>query len=53
MDAAAMVAQLKVDITDLSNRLYYCSNNGEGRKMRKWLKNAIRIKERQIRALSK
>jgi len=42
------IAQLKTDIKDLSDRLYYCSNTGEGRKMRREIKKAIHQKEQQL-----
>jgi len=35
------------EIKDLSARLYYCSNSGEGRKMRKWIEQRIRELERE------
>jgi len=36
------------EIRDLGNRLYYCSNSGEGRKMRKYIEKRIKILERLL-----
>jgi len=36
------------EVADLSNRLYYCSDTGEGRKMRRELEQRIRKLEREI-----
>jgi hypothetical protein len=42
-------AKLETEIRDLSSRLYYCSNSGEGRKMRKWIEKRIRqLEKKQI-----
>lgn len=42
------VSSLKAEIRDLSSRLYYCSNSGEGRKMRKWIEQRIRALEKVL-----
>jgi hypothetical protein len=46
--ATKTTAQLKAEIKDLGERLYYCSNSGEGRKMRREIEKAIRQKEQEI-----
>jgi len=51
--ATKTIAQLEAEIKDLSSRLYYCSNTGEGRKMRRWIESAIRAKEKQIDKIGK
>jgi len=45
------VTQLKNEIQDLSRRLYYCSDTGEGRKIRKVIEKAIRQKEQELEQL--
>jgi len=45
------IAQLSAEIRDFSERLYYCSNTGEGRKMRKEIEKAIRQKEFQLQQI--
>ena len=36
------------EITELSSRLYYCSNSREGNKMRKWIEKRIKTLEKEI-----
>ncbi len=36
------------EIRDLGSRLYYCSDSGEGRKMRKWIEARIKALEREL-----
>jgi transcription elongation GreA/GreB family factor len=40
--------KIAAEIQDLGSRLYYCSDSGEGRKMRRWIERRIRELERQI-----
>lgn len=40
--------KLAVEARDLSSRLYYCSNSGEGRKVRSELEKRIRAIERKL-----
>jgi hypothetical protein len=42
------VARIKSEIKDLGSRLYYCSESGEGRKMRRWIEARIRSLERVL-----
>jgi hypothetical protein len=40
--------KIAAEIRDLGSRLYYCSNSGEGRKMRRWIERRIRELERKL-----
>jgi hypothetical protein len=44
-------AKLSRELEDLGSRLYYCSNSGEGRKVRRELEKSIRAIERELRML--
>lgn len=45
---AKTIQQLKAEIKDLSGRLYYCSNTGEGRKVRKEIETTIRVRQQEL-----
>lgn len=42
-------SELRSEARDLSGRLYYCSDSGEGRRMRRWLEAEIRVRENELR----
>lgn len=44
-------SEFKERISDLGSRLYYCSNSGEGRKMRRWIEKEIKRLEAEIEIL--
>ena len=46
--ASVDAARIRNEIRDLGGRLYYCSDSGEGRKMRKWIEARIRNLERVL-----
>ena len=45
------ITALTAENSDLSSRLYYCSNSGEGRAIRKVLENKIKSNEKSIAKL--
>jgi hypothetical protein len=46
--ASVDAARIRAEIKDLGSRLYYCSDSGEGRKMRKWIEARIHGLERVL-----